>query len=151
MKLIGNDIIIYKDGTAIALSKNGTITLDAELMPIADPSDGEVTAYVIKRLTWKITTTSMVETVKGIITETGSIVNVKFGIRGDQGETRGGGSAIVTKTAVDGAVGNLATGRFEFVGTGRLDRDIYDIFWGTVASQYVATKTSQKIRILRDR
>lgn len=151
MILNGNDIIIYKDGTTIALSKTGTITLDAELIPVADPSDGAVTAYIIKRLAWKITTTSMVETVKGIITETGSIVTVQFGIRGEQGETRGGGSAIVTKTAVDGAVGNLATGRFEFTGTGRLDRDIYDLFWGTIASQYVATNSNQKIRILRDR
>ena len=151
MKLIGNDIIIYKDGTAIALSKTGTITLDAELMPIADPSDGVVNAYIIKRLSWKISTTSLVGSVRGIICETGKTVTVQFGIRGDQGDTRGGGTAIITKATIDGSVGNLATGRFEFTGTGRLDRDIYDLFWGTVASQYVATKTSQKIRILRDR
>lgn len=150
MILLGNDINVYLDGTAIANAKNGGISLDAELIEVAPPLDGIAKAWILKSLSWGVNTSVLVGTVADLINLTGQTVTVSFGVA-DHASVRASGSAIVKSVRMDGARGNLAQASIEMVGTGTVSRTVYDLFWATVNSEYYRTSAGEKIRLVTER
>jgi predicted secreted protein len=62
MTILGNDLIIYCNGKAIAGSKSCTIDVDAEMIKTASPTDGAWEHYLAGRKNWDISTNHIIKT-----------------------------------------------------------------------------------------
>lgn len=150
MIIHGRNLIIYANGTPIAKAKTCNCTLDVELLEVASPTYSDERCYIVSRLSWRMSAGTLLGSEKSMLMMIGTDVTLSFGTP-DSPSLRASGNAICTTCKIDGQRGNLATASVEFLGTGTISRTLGDLFWGTANSEYVATKTGQKIRIIGER
>ena len=62
----GNEIIILKNGQAIAATKSDEIQVGCETIPISSPSDGAWTAAIAGRKSWAITVGFLVANISNV-------------------------------------------------------------------------------------
>ena len=122
MTILGNDLIIYCNGKAIAGSKSCTIDVDAEMIKTASPTDGAWEHYLAGRKSWSLTVSWLVlantDVRKALLV--GSSVTIKFKGRNATDANGLSGSAIIKTCKITAIRGNLAQGSFTFAGNGPL-------------------------------
>ena len=149
MILQGKDINVYIGSTPVAKAKTGGIELDADLIEVASPTVASMKSYMLQRLSWKLTTGTLVGTLTDLTDMVGQTLTVSFGVA-DHESMRAAGRAICTSVKVDGTRGSVAQATATFTGTGTVSRTLYDLFWGTVNSEFVTTVNGEKIRIISE-
>lgn len=117
--ILGNDLIIMADGTAIAAAKSCNIETTASTIETSQPHDGEYRTFLVARKSWKVTVSVLVTCNNDFLLSVGDTYTLTFGSRTDTGD-RLTGSAICTHCKLTATKFNIAQGSFEFQGTGPL-------------------------------
>ena len=122
MAILGNNIIVFMGGTAIAGTKSDELQVDCETIEIASATDQGWTHYISGRKSWSLTVGWLVlanTDVRKALT-VGSSVTIK--IKGRNATDANGlqGSAIIRTCKITAIEGNLANGSFAFIGNGPL-------------------------------
>ena len=122
MAVLGNNIIVYMNGQAIAGTKSDEIQVDCETIEIASATDQAWTHYISGRKSWSLTVGWLVlanqDVRKALLV--GSSVTIKIKGRGESDANGLSGSAILRTCKITATRGNLAQGSFAFVGNGPL-------------------------------
>ena len=128
MAINGNNIIIKKDGTAIAATKTNEITVDCEVIEISSSSSGSWRSSIAGRKEWSVTTNFLIRSeadIKNRLYENsqltvGQTYSLTICTNATSGATHLTGNAILKTYKVTATRGNLCTGSFVFVGVGPL-------------------------------
>ena len=122
MAVLGNNIIVYMNGQAIAGTKSDEIQVDCETIEIASATDQAWTHSISGRKSWNLTVGWLVlanqDVRKALLV--GSSVTIKIKGRGESDSNGVTGSAILKTVKITATRGNLAQGSFAFVGNGPL-------------------------------
>ena len=108
MAVLGNNIIVYMNGQAIAGTKSDEIQVDNETIEIASATDQDWTHYISGRKSWSLNVGWLVlanQDVRKVLLA-GSVVTIN--------------AAILKTVKITAVRGNLANGSFAFVGNGPL-------------------------------
>lgn len=122
MAVLGNNIIVFKDGVAIAGTRSNEAQSSADTFETASPDDGKWKAFLPGRKEWNINVGFLVLTEAGVkdLLLIGSVFTLKFQGK-DAADTDGvTGTAILTDCHISAQMGSLVTGSFSFKGTGAL-------------------------------
>jgi len=119
MKMKGNDLILWVNGTAVASSRTCDIEVERDLIEVSSPESGAWRNYIGGRRGWKVSVAMLVTTVKGVVVKEGEDVYITIGSR-DTSSDRLAGYAICTSSRLTGTRGNLCTGSWTFHGDGAL-------------------------------
>lgn len=149
MILLGTDINVYIGSTPVAQAKACMIELLADLIEVAPSTISGMRGYMLKKLSWKMSTSMLVGTLTDLARLVGQTLTLSFGVA-DHESMRVSGRAICNSVAVDGTRGTTAQCTAAFTGTGTISRSLYDLFWGTVNSEFVTTVNGEKIRIVTE-
>ena len=118
----GNNILIYKGGTAIAGVKSNEIQVGCETIEISSPATGAWRQYIAGRKEWSVNVGYLVLATSGVrdVLNVGTTYTLAFKERGASDSAGVSGSAILTTCKISAIRGNLVTGSFVFQGTGAL-------------------------------
>jgi len=122
--ILGNNLVIYMDGNAVAAAKSCDIDFSCDVIETASASDGAYRTYIAGRKKWEVGVSYLVtNTFTGLALKVGDSVTLTMGrtVNGHVTGDRLTGTAIVKDCRLTGSIGHLATGSFKFVGTGALD------------------------------
>lgn len=121
MAIRGNNILIYKNGSAIAGVITDEIQVGAELIEIGSPTSGQWKDFIVGRKSWSVSVSYLVLT-NGHITDLLAVGNsYTLTIRPrSSGALVVSGTAILKTCKITATKGNLAQGSFQFQGTGQL-------------------------------
>ena len=123
MKHQGKDLLILLNDVAIANSKSCDINVNYEALETSSPDDGYAKHFIPGRMSWKVTTSYLVEAegspIKSHLSVPGKIFTIKVKSR-DLSDDVMTGHAICTNCKITGTKGNLTQGSFTFQGTGAL-------------------------------
>ena len=122
MAVLGNNIIVFMNGTAIAGTKSDEIQVDCETIEIASETDQEWVHFISGRKSWSLTVGWLVlanQDVRKVLLA-GSSVTIKIKGRGESDSSGLQGAAILKTVKITATRGNLAQGSFAFVGNGPL-------------------------------
>jgi predicted secreted protein len=122
MAINGNNILIYRDGTAIAGTASNEIQAGAELIEISSPTTGEWKQYITGRKSWSVNVSYLILANTGVreLLNVGTSYTIKIRGRNATDATGVVGTAILKSCKITATKGNLAQGSFQFVGTGAL-------------------------------
>ena len=122
MAVLGNNIIVFMNGTAIAGTKSDEIQVESDTIEIASATDQEWVHRIAGRKSWSLTVGWLVlanqDVRKALLV--GSTVTIKIKGRGESDANGLSGSAIIRTCKITAIRGNLAQGSFAFVGNGPL-------------------------------
>jgi predicted secreted protein len=122
MAVLGNNIIVYMNGQAIAGTKSDELSVDCETIEIASATDQAWTHHLAGRKSWSLTVGWLVlanQDVRKVLLA-GSVVTIKIKGRGESDSSGVTGAAILKTVKITATRGNLAQGSFAFVGNGPL-------------------------------
>ena len=122
MAVLGNNIIVYMNGQAIAGTKSDEIQVDSETIEIASATDQAWTHLIAGRKSWSLNVGWLVlanQDVRKVLLS-GSVVTIKIKARGESDSSGLQGAAILKTVKITAVRGNLANGSFAFVGNGPL-------------------------------
>jgi predicted secreted protein len=122
MAVLGNNIIVFMNGTAIAGTKSDEIQVESETIEVASETDQEWVHRIAGRKSWSLNVGWLVlanQDVRKVLL-TGSVVTIKIKGRGASDASGVTGSAILNTVKITAIRGNLAQGSFAFVGNGPL-------------------------------
>ena len=118
----GKEIIILKDGQAIAATKSDEIQVGCETIPISSPSKGAWTAAVAGRKSWAITVGFLIANVENVFSSINMVGNkFELAIQHSSGSNYMWGYAICTTFKVTATKSNLVQGSFAFQGVSPLE------------------------------
>ena len=112
----GRNILIYEGDVVIAAAKSCTINNNAEAVENSSPASGTARSYTVGRTGWEISISTLVLNMKDHLLQTGHSYTLTWKERDSDTDTMTG-TAICTAAQVDAAVGNLAQGSFQFLGS----------------------------------
>ena len=112
----GRNILIYEGDVVIAAAKSCTINNNAEAVENSSPASGTARSYTVGRTGWEISISTLVLSMKDHLLQTGHSYTLTWKERDSDTDTMTG-TAICTTAQVDAAVGNLAQGSFQFLGS----------------------------------
>jgi hypothetical protein len=118
----GNNIIVYKEGVAIASTKSDELQVDCDMIEIANSSEQSWKNYINGRKSWSLNASWLVSAVTDIrkVLDVGTRVQLKIKGR-DATDAQGvTGYAYIKSCKVSMTRGNLAIGNFQFIGDGQL-------------------------------
>ena len=122
MAVLGNNIIVFMNGTAIAGTKSDEIQVEGETIEVASATNQDWVHRIAGRKSWSLNVGWLVlanqDVRKALLV--GSSVTIKIKGRGDTDANGLQGSAIIRTCKITAVRGNLATGSFAFVGNGPL-------------------------------
>lgn len=116
----GNNIIITKNGTAIAATKSHEIQSGCQTIPISSATDSDWEHLIAGRKSWSVNANFLVLAASQLdsVLEVGDTVTL---VISDRNATKSiSGSAIVVTCRETFTRGNIAQGTFQFQGTGPL-------------------------------
>jgi len=122
MAVLGNNIIVFMNGTAIAGTKSDEIQVDGETIEVASETDQDWVHYITGRKSWSLNVGWLVlanQDVRKVLLA-GSVVTIKIKGRGASDSSGVTGSAILKTVKITATRGNLAQGSFAFIGNGPL-------------------------------
>jgi predicted secreted protein len=122
MAVLGNNIIVFMNGTAIAGTKSDEIQVDDEIIEVASETDQDWVHRIAGRKSWSLNVGWLVlanQDVRKVLL-TGSVVTIKIKGRGESDSNGVAGAAILKTVKITATRGNLAQGSFAFVGNGPL-------------------------------
>ena len=122
MAILGNNILIYRNGTAIAGTVSNEIQSGAELIEISSPTSGQWKEYIAGRKSWSINVSYLVLAYNGVrdLLNVGTTYTLKFRGRNSSDATGVQGTAILKSCKITATKGNIVQGSFPFTGTGTL-------------------------------
>lgn len=122
MAVLGNNIIVYMNGQAIAGTKSDEIQVDSDTIEIASETDQDWVHVLAGRKSWSLNVGWLVLANLDVrkVLLAGSVVTIKIKGRGDTDANGLQGSAIIRTCKITATRGNLAQGSFAFVGNGPL-------------------------------
>lgn len=122
MAINGKNILIYRDGTAIAGTVSNEIQSGAEIIEISSPTAGEWKQYISGRKSWSVNVSYLVLANDGVrdLLNVGSSYTLKFRGRNQSDSTGVTGTAILKNCKITATKGNLVQGSFQFTGNGPL-------------------------------
>ena len=120
MAQLGNNILVYLNGTAIAGTKSNEIQTDCETLEVTNPSSAQWRQFIAGRKQWTVSTGFLVLAGADItkLLTVGTTYTLQF--RDRAGSNIVEGQAILKTCKISATRGNLATGAFSFQGTGEL-------------------------------
>lgn len=120
MALLGNRIIIKKDGVAIAGTRSQGIKTKADKHEISSPKTGKWRSFLAGRKEWSVSVSYLVLNAKSIkdVLECGK--EYELVITDIHDGTSLTGKAILETCEQSYAIGKLVQGTFQFVGNGEL-------------------------------
>lgn len=121
--LHGEQIKVYMNGSAVALSKSCDIEVSCDTEEVASPTSSNWREFLAGRKDWNINVSVLLSSVSTLVTAVGNTVTLTFGTQPDQMT----GSAIVQSTKMTATKGTLAQGAWKFKGSGALAQVINNI------------------------
>lgn len=121
MAVKGNNILIYRNGTAIAGTISNEIQSGAEIIEISSPTSGQWKEFIAGRKSWSVNVNFLVLST-GEITQTLLVGESYTLIFRSRVTSTGGvtGTAILKTCKITATKGNLVQGSFQFVGSSQL-------------------------------
>ncbi len=121
MAILGQYIIIKKNGTAIAGSRSCEIQNESEMLEKASPSQGTAREYVAGRTNWQVSVGWLLASTEDLqqLLNVGQTYALAFADNTDNTNLIQC-SAILKKCQITATSGNLVQGSFVFQGTGAL-------------------------------
>jgi len=118
----GNNILIYKDGTAIAGMKSCEISTSVDTIEVASAMTGTWRARITGRKEWSLSCGYLITANSGVrdLLSVGTSYTIKVKARDAADNTGVSGTAILTQCKITATRGNLVQGSFQFQGTGAL-------------------------------
>lgn len=116
----GKNIIIYRDGVAIAATRSNKITTEAGTIEIASATQQEWEECVVGRKRWSLSVNFLVTSADGVLNLLRNGESCLLSIRDNLGNVKLQGYAFCTMCDEDFTLGNLAKGSFQFRGNGPL-------------------------------
>ena len=121
MAILGNNILIYRNGTAIAGTVSNEIQSGAEVIEISSPTSGQWKEFIAGRKSWSVNVSFLVLAVSDptYLLLVGESYTLTFRSRAT---STGGvtGTAILKTCKITATKGNLVQGSFQFVGSSQL-------------------------------
>ena len=121
MAILGNNILIYRNGTAIAGTVSNEIQSGAEVIEISSPTSGQWKEFIAGRKSWSVNVNFLVLAVSDptYLLLVGESYTLTFRSRAT---STGGvtGTAILKTCKITATKGNLVQGSFQFVGSSQL-------------------------------
>lgn len=122
--MLGKEIIVYWNNTAIASTKSNDIKVSVDLIPISTPLTADWKEYIADDKGWTVRTSFLVASASDIasLLLVGSTFTLTVGSTGQTASVKQGlaGTAILTDCQITATNENLLTGSFTFKGTGPL-------------------------------
>jgi len=112
----GGQLIVKKNGTAIAVQKSCDIDVRCAAVHVSSPSQGQWENNIAGRKSWSMTCNTLVTSIRSNVNMVGQTVNISCGVGNDTVS----GTALITGWKVTGTIGNLAQAAASFVGSGPL-------------------------------
>ena len=122
MAILGNNILIFRDGTAIAGTVSNEVQAAADMIEKSSPTSGDWKEYLSGRKEWSVNVSFLVLEnldVRDLLT-VGTTYTLKFRGRDSADNTGVTGQAILKVCKITATIGNIAQGSFQFVGNGAL-------------------------------
>ena len=120
MAQLGNNILVYLNGTAIAGTKSNEIQTECDMIEVTNQNSAQWRQYLAGRKNWSVSTGFLVlaaaDTKK--LLNVGTTYTLRF--RDRAGTSILQGQAIMKQCKISAARGSLATGSFTFKGSGEL-------------------------------
>lgn len=120
MAQLGNNILVYLNGTAIAGTKSNEIQTECDMIEVTNANSAQWRQYLAGRKNWSVSTGFLVlaaaDTKK--LLNVGTTYTLRF--RDRAGTSILQGQAIMKQCKISAARGSLATGSFTFQGSGEL-------------------------------
>lgn len=119
MAIVGNNLIVYRGGVAIAGTRSNEVGTSADTIETASPTSGVWRTYLAGRKEWTVNVGYLVGRESGVadLLTVGTEYTLLFKGGNDAGVT---GSAILTDCRISATIGTLVTGSFSFKGNGAL-------------------------------
>ena len=120
MAQLGNNILVYLNGTAIAGTKSNEIQTDCDTIEVTNASSAQWRQFMAGRKQWTVSTGFLVLAGADIkkLLNVGTTYTLRF--RDRAGTSILQGQAIMKHCKISAARGSLATGSFTFQGSGEL-------------------------------
>lgn len=118
----GSDILIYEGGTAIAGTRDYTLTETMDTQENSSPFSGNARAYEATLSGWEVNVTRLLTAINGAVLHPGHTYTIAFRARGDASDSMTG-TALCLAADATGTVGNLVRGTWRFVGIGELSSE----------------------------
>jgi len=120
MAQLGNNILVFLNGTAIAGTKSNEIQTDCEMIEITNMTSAQWRQFIAGRKQWTVSTGFLVLAGADItkLLTVGTTYTLQF--RDRAGSNIIEGQAILKTCKISATRDNLATGSFSFQGTGEL-------------------------------
>lgn len=123
MALHGRDILVLKNGTAIAGARNVTVNVSCNAIQTTSETDQDWEHYTAGRKSWGFSLGCIALSSSDILNllTVGTIVTIiiKGRSASDPGLT---GSALITTAALEAGIDNVAKGSISFTGNGKLSQ-----------------------------
>ena len=122
MAVLGNNIIVFMNGTAIAGTKSDEIQVESDTIEVASETDQDWVHRIAGRKSWSLNVGWLVlanQDVRKVLLA-GSVVTIKIKGRSDTDANGVTGAAILKTVKITATRGNLAQGSFAFIGNGPL-------------------------------
>lgn len=119
MAVVGNNVIVYREGVAIAGTRSNEVGSIAEMLDTASPVSGDWKTRRKGRKDWSLNVGYLVVSEAGVadLLTIGTEYTLLFKGDNDPGVT---GKALLQECRVTGNLGTLMVGSFSFVGNGAL-------------------------------
>ena len=120
MAQLGNNILVFLNGTAIAGTKTNEIQTDCEMLEITNMSSADWRQFMAGRKQWTVSTNFLVMASADVtkLLNIGTTYTLQF--RDRSGSVIIQGQAILKTCKMNTPKGSLATGSFSFQGSGEL-------------------------------
>ena len=120
MAQLGNNILVYLNGTAIAGTKSNEIQTDCDMIEVTNHNSAQWRQFLAGRKQWTVNTAFLVLSASDTqkLLNIGTTYTLQF--RDRSGSSILQGQAILKTCKISAVRGNLATGSFAFQGTGSL-------------------------------
>ena len=122
MAINGNNVLIYRNGTAIAGTITNEIQTGADLIEISSPTSGQWKEYIAGRKSWSVNVSYLILANNGVrdLLNVGSSYTLKIRGRNATDATGVVGTGILKSCKITATKGNLVQGNFTFQGTSSL-------------------------------
>ena len=118
--ILGKNLIVSVNGTAIAGSKSCRLQISGENIERASATNATWREFIAGRKTWTVACDHLLPRTGTPLRSSAAMVNTVVTLTVAVGQDTLSGSALVKTWEVSGAVGTLAVGSFQFQGSGPL-------------------------------
>lgn len=120
MAQLGNNILVYLNGTAIAGTKSNEVQTECDVIEVTNANSAQWRQFLAGRKQWTVSTGFLVLAAADIkkLLNVGTTYTLRF--RDRDGTSILQGQAILKQCKISAARGSLATGSFTFQGCGEL-------------------------------